>query len=293
MIETVRKLPGLVAYWDFAEEPGAPRCARAGDGEHALTEVGAPIARRDDAPGDGHAAAFNGSQYLVIPHEKLGSLNIGGPGSRVSMFAVVRVYKFGNGVSIAGVWDEGRGAHDDTGTRQYVMLLNMPTYGGAMQLCPHVSGVGGVSHRADGTTLPWCADYAATVTKIPADTWLTVGFTYDGAYLRAYYNGTLEERALDPVADKRDDPYFTQEGPGGGDRGMNPYYYGRDIFRYDPAKHAASKPRGGSDFTVGARNAVGSMLGEALHGDMAGLAVFNTALSDVQMRALHDAADVA
>jgi hypothetical protein len=94
------------------------------------------------------------------------------------------------------------------------------------------------------------------------------------------------------VKDKRTDRYFTQEGPGGGDRGMNPYYHGRGIFRYDPTKHAESKPGGGSDFTVGARYAVGSMLGEATIGKFGGLAVFNRALTDAEMKQLHDAAGV-
>jgi len=70
---------------------------------------------------------------------------------------------------------------------------------------------------------------------------------------------------------------------------MNPYYHGRGIFRYEPAKHATSKPGGGADFTVGARYAVGSMLGEATKGRFGGLAVFDRALGDREMKALHDA----
>ena len=73
---------------------------------------------------------------------------------------------------------------------------------------------------------------------------------------------------------------------------MNPYYHGRGIFRYDPDKHAQSKPGGGSDFTVGARYAVGKMLGEATIGRFGGLAVFNRALSDDEMLQLHRAAAV-
>jgi hypothetical protein len=122
--------------------------------------------------------------------------------------------------------------------------------------------------------------------------WCTLGFTYDSEYLRAYIDGVLEVRPLDPVKDKRTDPYFTKEGPNGQDRGMNPYYHGRGIFGYDPVRHAATKPDGGSDFTVGARYAVGSMLKEATIGRFAGLAVFNRALTDAEMRRLHDAARI-
>ena len=35
----------------------------------------------------------------------------------------------------------------------------------------------------------------------------------------------------------RNDPYFLTEGPDGSDRGMNPYYHGRGIFRFDPKRH--------------------------------------------------------
>jgi hypothetical protein len=114
----------------------------------------------------------------------------------------------------------------------------------------------------------------------------------DGQYIRAYINGLLDARKLDPEKDNRPDRYFTREGPGGKDRGMNPYYHGRGIFRYDPALHASSKPGGGSDFTVGARYAVGSMLGEATKGRFGGLAVFNRALTDAEMRKLNEAADL-
>ena len=97
---------------------------------------------------------------------------------------------------------------------------------------------------------------------------------------------------MDAVKDKRSDRYFTTEGPGGAPRGMNPYYHGRGIFRYDAKLHSKTKPGGPADFTVGARYAGGSMLGEALKGRMAGLAVFRRALSDDEMLRLHRAANV-
>jgi hypothetical protein len=190
------------------------------------------------------------------------------------------------------MWSEGKGAHDDTGTRQYALLMNMPTYGGPNKLVPHISSEGGVTRRADGSAFPWCADYAATAHEVPTDTWCTVAFTYDGQFIRAYLNGALDTLALDAVKHKRNDPYFTKEGPGGTDRGMNPYYHGRGIFRYDAAKHAATKPGGGSDFTVGARYAVGKMLGEATIGRFGALAVFNRALSDPELKKLHEAANI-
>ncbi len=100
------------------------------------------------------------------------------------------------------------------------------------------------------------------------------------------------ERSGEVVAGNPD-RYFTKEGLNGKDRGMNPYFYGRGIFQYDPALHAQSEPGGGADFTVGARYAIGSMLGEATKGRLGGLAIFNRALNDAEMKTLHDAANVA
>jgi hypothetical protein len=208
------------------------------------------------------------------------------------MFAVVRIANLKQSRTIAGMWTEGKGANDDSGTRQYALLMNMPTYGGNRQLVPHISSEGGVSRRADGSAFPWCCDYAASVSEVPEEKWCTLGFTYDSKYITAYVDGVAEPRALEPAKDKRTDRYFTMEGPDGGDRGMNPYYHGRGIFKYDAEKHAKIKPGGGSDFTVGARYAVGSMLGEATIGRFGGLAVFDRALTAEEMKALHDAADV-
>jgi hypothetical protein len=73
---------------------------------------------------------------------------------------------------------------------------------------------------------------------------------------------------------------------------MNPYFHGRGIFQFDPKLHRESKPSGGSDFTVGARFAVGSFQREATIGKFGGLAVFNRALSDEEMLELHKSAEI-
>lgn len=289
---TVEKTPGLVAFWTFGEEARQSRVSTGTREKHPLTEVGGPIARVEGGPFSGYSAELNGRQYFKIPYAETGDLNISGPTAQVSMFAVVRMVNLQQSRTIAGIWSEGQGANDDTGTRQYALLMNMPTYGGPRQLVPHISSEGGVTRRADGSAFPWCADYAATRSEVPEEQWCSLGFTYDGKYIRAYLNGMLDARSLDPVKDKRTDRYFTQEGPGGKDRGMNPYYHGRGVFRYDPTKHALTKPGGGSDFTVGARYAVGKMLGEATIGRFGALAVFKRALTDAEMKRLYDAANL-
>lgn len=290
-MEDVVSIPDLIAFWVFGENPGTPRQSILVGAPLPLEEVGGHIPRVKGGSFSGSSVQFDGKHYLMLPRAKIGALDIHGKDAQVSMFAVVKLDEIGKwGGTIAGIWSEGHGANDDTGTRQYAMLYNMPTYGGLRQLTPHISAEGGVTRRADGSALPWCVDYAAPRSEIPVGQWVTLGFTYDGKTIRAYQNGVMEERAVDPVKDKRDDPYYTKEGPDGGHRGINPYYHGRGIFSYDSKRHAATKPKGPADFTVGARYAGGSMLGEALKGRMAGLAVFNRALTDMEMKRLHDAA---
>lgn len=292
-MKVVTGTPGLAAFWTFDEEAGKQRVSTGTKEKHPLTEVGGPIPRVKGGPFSGFSAELNGKQYFSIPYSETGDLNISGPDAQVSMFAVVRIVNLKQSRTIAGMWSEGKGANDDTGTRQYAMLMNMPTYGGPNKLTPHISSEGGVTRRTDGSAFPWCADYAATAHEVPTEQWCSLGFTYDGKYIRAYINGVLDEMALDPVKHKRTDRYFTMEGPEGGDRGMNPYFHGRGIFRYDPAKHSQTKPGGGADFTVGARYAVGKMLGEATIGRFGGLAVFKRTLSNAEMMKLHEAARLA
>jgi len=286
-IETVLSVPDLVAFWTFGEEPGQLRESVTSGEKYPLQEVNGPIGRYDEGCFSGYSADLNGKQYFRIPYAETGELNISGPKAQVSMFAAVRIVNLKQSRTIAGMWSEGKGAKDDTGTRQYSLLMNMPTYGGNRQLVPHISSEGGVTRRADGSAFPWCCDYAASVSEVPEEEWCTLAFTYDGEYISAYINGVMEFRPLDPVKDKRNDPYFKSEGPLGGPRGMNPYYHGRGIFKYDPEKHAETKADGGSDFTVGARYAVGSMLGEATIGRFAGLCVFKRALTPQEILKLH------
>lgn len=284
--QAVAQTPGLIAFWTFGEGAGQTRCSSGTKEKLPLEEVGGPINRIEGGAFSGYSAQFDGQHYFRIPYAELGGLNISGKGAQVSMFAVVRVR---SGKTIAGIWSEGKGAGDDSGTRQYAMLMDMPTYGGPNKLTPHISSEGGVTYRADGSKFPWCADYAAGKTSLPRDEWMTLGFTYDGQFIRAYFNGALDAQDFDAEKQKRTDPYFTTEGPDGGPRGMNPFYHGRGIFAYDPTKHAQTKIAP-SDFTVGSRLVMGGKLREALVGDMAGLAVFSRALSDEEMKTLHTAA---
>jgi hypothetical protein len=129
--EVVKNMPDLVAFWPFGEEPGQPRVSVGTKEEHPLQEVGGAIARAEGGPYSAYSLKLDGKHYLSIPYDKMGDLNISGSQAQVSMFAVIQLTEFKRGVTIAGVWSEGKGANDDSGTRQYAMLLNMPTYGGS------------------------------------------------------------------------------------------------------------------------------------------------------------------
>lgn len=288
----VTSMPGLVAFWTFGEEAGKPRLSTGTPNPHPLQEAGGPVPRVEGGPFSGYSVEFNGRQYLKIPYAETKDLNISGPQAQVSMFAVVRIIDLKRSRTIAGMWSEGQGANDDSGTRQYAMLMNMPTYGGPNKLVPHISSEGGVTRRADGSAFPWCGDYAVTAGVVPTEEWCTLAFTYDSKYIRAYINGKLDALKMDPVAHKRGDRYYTQEGPEGGERGMNPYFHGRGIFTYDPAKHAQTKPMGGSDFTVATRFALGKEFPEATTGRFGGLAVFSRALTDEEVKKLHEASGI-
>lgn len=286
-LELIATTPGLVGFWDFSEPAGEPRVSRDTPAAHVLKEVNSAVPRIDEGPLSGHSARFDGSHFLRIEHDDTGDLDIHGPDAAVSIIAFVRLPRITGAGMVAGMWYEGEGRDDRSGSRQYGLLLNTPAYGGPDRVTPHVSSEGGPSRRADGSWLPWCVDYAVNVSPIALNEWVSVGFTYDGEVLKAYYNGVMEPREVDPEADRRTDRYF-HETPDGSHRGMNPYYHGRGLFGYDPELHADEKPAGGADFTVFASYAVGRI--RTLEGDIGGLAVFDRALDEREMKAIHEAA---
>ena len=114
---------------------------------------------------------------------------------------------------------------------------------------------------------------------------------FPAAPLRPSPDRTARRRGLNPVKHRRTDRCFTHEGPGGGSGGLTPCYQGRGSFASDPARHAATKPMGGSDFPVGARFAHGSVSaeGKTTFGRFGGLAVFDRALAPEEMIRLDDA----
>ena len=81
----VAATPGLVAFWDFAEEAGKPRESKAPGEKHPLIEVGGTIPRVEGGPFSGYAIELDGQHYLHIPHAELRDLDIHGAKAQVSI----------------------------------------------------------------------------------------------------------------------------------------------------------------------------------------------------------------
>lgn len=130
--------------------------------------------------------------------------------------------------------------------RQYGLFLDLRLDGSADQVGGHVSGTGGPSPGSR-----WCLE--ASIGAHPVDyfdRWHCVGFTYDGTAARSYLDGEMDAR-----------------------EGRNPYPYPHGLFDAGPE---------GGDFTVGAVDRLGEV-GNHFTGVLAGLAVFDRALSGKEM----------
>jgi len=132
--------------------------------------------------------------------------------------------------------------------RQYCLFLNLGIHNSRNQVCGHVSAIGGPTPG-----YRYCMDAAIGTNVVPRGVWQCVGFTYDGEFARAYLNGELDARP-----------------------GLNPYRYAGGLFDGGPM---------GADFTVGGVSRSGEM-GNWFAGTLGGLAVFQRALSDAEMRQL-------
>lgn len=244
------ELPGLAAFWDFREPGGGARVSR-GRYPLALRERNGPIERVGEGVFGPHAARLRRGQWFSIERKDIGPLDIHGRDARVSVVAWARRADAGPWQTLAGVWDETRGK------RQYCLFLNglsgtradeMKRYPLAGRVHGHVSAVGGPTPGE-----AYCITYASGATEIPLGRWCCLAMTYDGEASRVYVDGRLD--ALEHC-----NPFPCAEGifDGGSD---------------------------GADFTVGAVHRGGTW-GNFFAGDLGGLAVFDRALSDAQMRTL-------
>ncbi len=254
--------PGLISFWTFQEPAGAPRVAM-GPSAYALVEHGGVVRRADEGVFGPYSASFDATDltapWLQVDRIRCPKLNLGGRDAQATILAWIKRRHVpgteGQCQAVAGMWNEH-------GKRQYCLFLNLRIHDSAEQVGAHISHVGGPT-----AGFRYCMDAAIGATPIPFEQWQCVAMTYDGRHARAYLNGVLDER---------------------GDR--NPYAYPHGLFDGGPA---------GADFTVGAVSRpehvelidgrpvdFGSVQANCYRGLLGGLAVFDRALSDDEIRRL-------
>lgn len=244
----------LLAFWDFSEQAGKPRLSKSfkNDEVYQLLEGTDRIERVNEGVFNGTSARIEDSTWLYIPREKLGKLNIFGKDAQVSVVAWVKKDTEKNWQAIAGVWDETREK------RQYYMFLNAATktHQDEMKRYPakglihgHISATGG---KTPGE-IAWIS-YASSDEPVLPGEWTMISITYDGKHIRTYKNGELSANVL-----------------------TNPFPYEEGIF---------DGGEDGADFTVGANSVVGKMTNQFI-GLIGGLAVFDVALDEKEMKRLY------
>ncbi len=254
LLTQLKKSPGLVALWDFKEEEGHNRISF-GKEKSELKEQGSTIPRVPTGPLSGYSIQLNGSNYLSIPYDETGQLNI--TNNTVTVIAWVKWEGKKTGF-VGGMWNE----YQDGGKRQYGLFISLPHYNGKDQVCGHISKTGKPT-----PPFPYSIDYSASKQIVPKEKWTCVAFTYDGEYIRSYVNGIAENREPELINNTKGFEGY----PNGLTQRKNPYYYPDGM------------GNNGSDFTVGAVLVNGSM-GNSFKGLIGGLAVFNRPLTDAEMR---------
>jgi len=255
---------GLVALWDFKEAQGADRTAY-GVSAFPLKEQNGPVCRISEGPVSGFSAQFDGGAFLSLPHSKTGRLNIFGAGQGVTVLAWVKWTGEQTGF-VGGMWNE----YEDGGRRQYGLFVSLPYYNGKNQVCGHISRTGKPT-----PPFPYSLDYSASKQQVPANEWTFVAFTYDGKYIKSFLNGDFQARPEELIAHTKGFEGY----PDGIVHAKNPYLFHDGI------------GNNGSDFTVGAVLLKAGM-GNYFKGLIGGLAVFNRALAEFEIKGLSHKPDL-
>ena len=248
--EVARRLesvPNLVGYWDFS---GQEYLSATGVDATLQGVVGSMPTLVNEGPLSGQALHFDGDDYLYIPYDKAAELNV--QSGQVTVVAWVKWTAEQIGF-VAGMWNE----YEDGGKRQYGLFVSLPHYNGRNQVCGHISRTGKPT-----PPFPYSIDYSASKQQVPEGEWCAVAFTYDGEYIRSYFNGKFEAREEELI-----DHTTGFEGyPEGLRQVKNPYYFPDGI------------GDNGSDFTVGAVF-VNKRIGNFFKGDIGGIAIYDRALT--------------
>lgn len=132
--------------------------------------------------------------------------------------------------------------------RQYGLFLNIGVWNTADTICGHLSLTGGPTPG-----FKYCMDGAFGATPVPVDEWSVVAMSYDCVQGYAWLNGRLDAQPM-----------------------LNPYSLAGGL-------HNGGTD--GSDFTVGGVHRAGEF-GNFFHGLIAGLAVYDRALTPAELAAL-------
>lgn len=248
------KTSGLIAYWDFDLEKNKPKQSKGkfivNLKEGTAKEV--PIVK--EGPLSGYSISLEGNNYLYIPYNETGALNV--LNNAVTVIAWIKWRDFNN-CFIAGMWNE----YQDGGKRQYGLFVSLPYYNGNSQVCGHISKTGKPTHP-----FPFSIDYSASKQIVPKNEWCCVAFTFDGKFIKSYLNGVFEARGPELINNTKGFPGY----PEGLVQPKNPYSFPYGI------------GNNGSDFTVGAV-LLKKGIGNFFKGLIGGIAVYNRALTDEEL----------
>jgi len=257
LISKIIQTDGLVAMWDFKEKEGRARKAT-GLGKFPLKEQNGTLPRTEEGPLSGYSAQFGNKAFLSIENSKTGELNIFGEGQGVTLIAWVKWE--GNTGFVGGMWNE----YQDGGKRQYGLFVSLPYYNGRDQVCGHISKTGKPT-----PPFPYSIDYSASKQQVAKNQWQCVAFTYDGEWIKSFLNGEFQQREPELINNTKGFEGFSD----GLVQSKNPYHF------------TDGMGNNGSDFTVGAV-LLKSGMGNFFTGLIGGLAVFNRALSEEEIRNL-------
>jgi hypothetical protein len=255
-------LPAPLARWIFLES-AAPFYSTDGD---LPLQVGSGTIASGHSSGTnsltkmttshGQSLRFGGQNWLSIPAESIGRLNVGATTGQVTVSAWV-LNEDTNGGAVAGIWRE------DTVNpgRSYCLFYDLPYYNGDERVVGHVSRTGGATPG-----YPFSKDYSTSAETISrSGVWEHYAFTYDGTQAISYLNGKGTYRAPGSFTDP-DGNIHTEV--------KNPYQF---PFGMNDAP---------AEFTVGGVKLTAGY-GNLIRGYVADLRVYDVALTPQQIQELY------
>lgn len=257
-LKLLKATKNLVALWDFKEPEGQAREA-IGQGVFNLKEQNETLPRISEGPLSGYSTQFGNKAFLSLPNSEVDKLNIYGKDQGVTVIAWVKWTGEQTGF-VGGMWNE----YENGGKRQYGLFVSLPHYNGKNQVCGHISQIGKPT-----PPFPYSIDYSASKQEVSANQWVCIAFTYDGQYIKSYLNGVFEKREPELINNTKGFEGY----PDGLVQSKNPYHFPDGM------------GNNGSDFTVGAV-LLKSGMGNYFKGQIGGLAVFDRALSEKELKQL-------